>query len=238
MAKNLNLKSIKIILAVLVLTLLFNLYFISQNSENAKENEDILIVNEYEYPVHEDIIVTVFWVGEGSSQDNGYISNFDSVWDYNWVEHYGGSDDPEINKVFIPSENSFYFALPYNDLDVNWGIKAEATEKVYWVNEREWSEGESMLKNRWIKISKGDNVAYAQWEDSGPFGLDDVDYVFGSEEFMNNEIAGAGLDVSPAVKKYLGLRDIDKVDWQFVDFSNVEDGPWKNVITSSGTDFS
>lgn len=42
----------------------------------------------------------------------------------------------------------------------------------------------------------------------------------------------AGIDVSPAVKDCLNLEDIDKVTWQFVTFSEVPNGPWKNIITN------
>ena len=37
---------------------------------------------------------------------------------------------------------------------------------------------------------------------------------------------GAGLDVSPAVRDYLGLQSTDVTDWKFVDFSEVPSGPW------------
>lgn len=32
------------------------------------------------------------------------------------------------------------------------------------------------------------------------------------------------MDVSPAVRDYLGLSGIDKVDWQFVEFEDVPEG--------------
>jgi hypothetical protein len=37
---------------------------------------------------------------------------------------------------------------------------------------------------------------------------------------------GAGLDVSPAVRDFLGLGDTDVTDWRFVDFEEVPHGPW------------
>ena len=37
---------------------------------------------------------------------------------------------------------------------------------------------------------------------------------------------GAGLDVSPAVRDYLGMNDTDVTDWKFVDFAEVPNGPW------------
>ncbi len=188
------------------------------------------------YPVHRDITVTYFWVGEGASEDNLYISNSASAWNENWIGDFGGIDNPEnrngyIPANFVPNENSFYFALPYNDLDNN-GERKENARKVYWFDERDWTEGESMLKNKWIRIIKDGREAYAQWEDVGPFGEDDVNYVFGDKSPKNLINENVGIDVSPAVRDYLNLDGIDKVDWQFVDFEDVPEGPWKERITS------
>jgi len=90
-----------------------------------------------------------------------------------------------------------------------------------------------MLKNRWIKISKGDKVAYAQWEDVGPFEINDHRYVFG-DSFPKNEInSKAGLDISPAVRDYLELKGVDTVDWKFVNSNDVPEGPWTKIVTES-----
>src|SRR5438270_495526 len=40
---------------------------------------------------------------------------------------------------------------------------------------------------------------------------------------------GAGLDVSPAVRDYLGLNETDVTDWQFVEFKDVPHGPWSKL---------
>jgi len=191
------------------------------------------------YPIHKNITVTVFWAGEGSSKDNQYISNEQSVWDSNWVESYGGVDDPDHREGYsptgtVPRENPFYFALPYNDFDSNGKRKPTAYKDVYWASRKKfWGGQESMCKNRWIAIRKGRKVAYAQWEDAGPFGVDDVAYVFGSSVPKNKVNKRAGLDVSPAVRDYLKLSDIDVVAWRFVEFSEVPDGPWKEVVTTT-----
>jgi hypothetical protein len=37
---------------------------------------------------------------------------------------------------------------------------------------------------------------------------------------------GAGLDVSPAVRDFLGLGSKDVCDWRFVEFREVPQGPW------------
>ncbi len=190
------------------------------------------------YPIHKDITVTIFWVGEGADEDNAFISNIQSAWDDKWMEHYGGIDDP-YNRIgyypmgFIPRENPFYFALPYNDFKEG-KRKKEVYDVVYWAKEKIWGEYESMCKNRWIKITKGNKTVYAQWEDVGPFNEDDWPYVFGDSLPQNQINNRAGLDVSPAIRDYLGLSGIDKVDWQFVDEDYVPYGPWKEIITTSG----
>jgi hypothetical protein len=50
--------------------------------------------------------------------------------------------------------------------------------------------------------------------------------VFGNQRPKPNLNKGAGLDVSPAVRDYLGLKQTDITDWRFADFSEVPPGPW------------
>jgi len=194
------------------------------------------------FPLHENISVTIFWIGEEGNEENSYIPNIQSAWDDNWKVHYGGIDDPNDRNGYFPAnftpyENPFYFALPYNDFNDGGERKASAFDIVYWAKEKQWGSMESMCKNRWVKIVKGEKVVYAQWEDVGPFGEDDAQYVFGNA-FPQNEINNhAGLDVSPAVRDYLGLSDIDKVDWKFIDSDKVPDGPWKEIVTTSQVDW-
>jgi hypothetical protein len=106
-----------------------------------------------------------------------------------------------------------------------------------WVKDRQWKDTESMCKNQWIKIIHGSKIAYAQWEDVGPFEENDYLYVFGTARPHNRLNANAGLDVSPAVEGLLGLNGRDTVDWQFVDAASVPDGPWKQVVTTSQIDW-
>jgi hypothetical protein len=188
--------------------------------------------------LHEDITVTVFWIGEEGSEENEFIPNDQSVWDDRWLDHFGGVDDPvkrngSLPMNFNPLENPFYFALPYNDFDESGIRRSEAAKTIPWSDERTWNESESMCKNRWIEIVKGENAAYAQWEDSGPFGEDDASYVFGRSKPKNDLNDHAGLDVSPAVRDYLNLDDIDTVDWRFLDPGEVPEGPWKEIVTDS-----
>ncbi|WP_456343012.1 endo alpha-1,4 polygalactosaminidase [Thermovibrio sp.] len=192
------------------------------------------------YPLHRNVKTTWFYVGEPATEENGNIPNTSSAWDDIWLWHYGGVDDPERRSgyfpaSFKPSENPFYVALPFNDLDEKGNLK-EIAKKIPWFNYEEFKKNGSVLKNRWVKIIKGDKVAYAQWEDVGPFGENDFNYVFGSSP-PSNPVNGVGLDVSPAVRDYLGLKDVDYVDWQFVDKDEVPPGPWKEVITKTPVSF-
>jgi len=192
------------------------------------------------YPTHTNIGTTYFWVGEGATSDNGYISNSPSAWDDSWQQHFGGVDDPNNRNgyypaAFTPNENPFYFALPYNDFDSNGRRKTNAN-KVYWWGAKQWGPDESCCKDQWIRITKGTKTAFAQWEDCGPYGEDDINYVFGTSAPASPANDNAGLDVSPAVRDYLGLSDIDEVNWQFVGASSVDAGPWKNIITGNPVD--
>lgn len=190
------------------------------------------------YPLHKNITTTYFWAGEEAGKDNKNISNLPSAWDEQWVKHFGGVDSPKNRSGYFPSgfspkENPFYFALPYNDFDGNGDRRKEVSSVIPWAKSRTWGSGESMLKNQWIKIMKGDKVAYAQWQDVGPFREDDAAYVFGTASPKSKTNEHAGLDVSPAVYDVLGLLDVDQVDWQFISSSAVPDGPWKKVVTTS-----
>ena len=190
------------------------------------------------YLIHKNISTTYFWAGEEAGKDNKNISNLPSAWDEQWVKHFGGVDDPNkrngyVVASFSPKENSFYFALPYNDFDENGDRKKDVNKVIPWASSKKWADSESICKNQWIKISKGGRTAYAQWQDVGPFGEDDSLYVFGGKAPKSKTNEEAGLDVSPAIRDFLGLNDIDRTDWQFVEASQVPDGPWKNTITTS-----
>ena len=187
------------------------------------------------YPLHEDIITTVFWVGEDADeQTNDSIHNSSSVWVEDWEASFGGVDDPNDRCGyrpcgFEPRENPFYFALPFSDYNEQ-GLKpASQLEVIPWFDGTT-NNGESLLKNRWIEITHNGKKVSAQWEDAGPFGEDDAEYVFGTAPPKEPR---AGLDVSPAVADYLGLDGRGETAWRFVKESEVPLGPWKEVITTS-----
>jgi hypothetical protein len=181
----------------------------------------------------ESIVTTVFWVGEPAAPNNP-VSNDKSSWDLNWTVSYGGFDPPEgsnrrgyIPVAFIPRQNPFYVALPYNDV-TNGQFKAEAPLIIPWFNQTFTIPGQSVCKDHWVAIRKGNRICYAQWEDCGPFRTDHFQYVFGNERPTPNANDGAGLDVSPAVRDYLGLQSKDVTDWQFVGVRDVPQGPWRS----------
>jgi hypothetical protein len=183
------------------------------------------------YPWHVQIVTTLFWIGETPSGNNP-VPNRASAWDSNWARNFGGSDSPEtgqrsgyIPAKFIPRQNPFYIALPFNDVSGG-RTKPESFKVIPWFKESYEKSGQSVLKDRWVAIRKGNRLCYAQWEDVGPFRSDYWQYVFGSDRPRPNLNRGAGLDVSPAVRDYLQLGPTDVTDWRFVDFQEVPSGPW------------
>jgi hypothetical protein len=181
-----------------------------------------------------DIVTTVFWIGEAPTANNP-VPNRTSSWDKNWTTNYGGYDDPNpahrsnyVPVKFTPRQNPFYCALPYNDKALT-GHRPEASQVVPWFKDVYQGPAVSVCKGRWIAIRRGNRTAYAQWEDAGPFRTDHWQYVFGNERPKPNLNKGAGLDVSPAVREYLGLQPTDVTDWKFVDFSEVPHGPWAQL---------
>ena len=185
------------------------------------------------YPWKTNIVTTIFWIGELPTARNP-TPNHASSWDPNWATNYGGYDDPDpthrngyLPKAFIPRQNPFYCALPYNDV-TRGTTKPEAKVLIPWFKRDFVQEGHSVCKSHWIAIMHGNRVAYAQWEDCGPFRTDHYQYVFGVDKPLPNLNGGAGLDVSPAVRDYLGMNATrDYCSWRFVDLSEVSPGPWQ-----------
>ena len=183
------------------------------------------------YPWKTNIVTTVFWTGERPTKNNP-TPNHKSSWDPKWAQNFGGYDNPDPNarrnfiaKGFVPRQNPFYVALPYNDT-TRGTTKPEARKVIPWFKQAFVRPGRSVLKGRWIAIRHRGRIAYAQWEDCGPFRTDHWQYVFGNERPTPNLNQGAGLDVSPAVRDYLGLKGKDVCDWKFVEARDVPPGPW------------
>lgn len=197
------------------------------------------------YPWKTSIVTTVFWIGEPVGGRN-YTPNVASSWDPIWTRNYGGYDNPKpearrnfIPANFIPRQNPFYVALPYNDV-TRGTTKPEARVVIPWFRDAYRKEGQSVCRDRWVAVrSRSGRVAYAQWSDCGPFRTDHWQYVFGMERPKPNLNQGAGLDVSPAMRDYLGLQSTDVTDWKFVEAKDVPSGPWalygdNNTCTQRG----
>lgn len=181
------------------------------------------------------ITTTVFWVGEAASVERRDPGNTASSWDTKWLESYGGHDSPDPAqrtydfrpKGFVPGQNPFYLALPYNDLEGWRNHKSSAKRVIPWFKERFVAHGRTLIKGQWVAIRLGSKICYAQWEDVGPFETDDWEYVFGEKRPKTDGNGGAGLDVSPAVRDFLSMKSGQKCDWRFVDLDEVPTGPWR-----------
>ena len=186
------------------------------------------------YPWHFDITATYFYIGELATQNNP-TPNTASSWDSMWDDNYGGFDDPDpanrdpktfAPKAFTPRLNPFYVALPYNDIQQG-GPRPEAEKVIPWYHRDKEGKYESVCRGTWVQIWYNGRYCFAQWEDVGPFCVDDWQYVFGGERPRNRANDCAGIDISPAVRDYLGIKGgTAKVHWRFVDFSLVPGGPW------------
>ena len=185
------------------------------------------------YPWRLNITATVFWVGEDATERNP-VANHKSSWDSAWKESFGGFDNPDPlhrtmdfrPKTFIPRQNPFYVALPYNDV-CKGEHKPEASRVIPWFHREFSGKGQSVCKGRWVQIIYNKRSCFAQWEDCGPFTTEDWPYVFGDKPPVNTHNKGAGIDISPAVRDYLGIPGGTAiVHWRFVEFYRIPRGPW------------
>lgn len=197
------------------------------------------------YPWKKNITCTIFWIGELPTENNP-TPNTKSSWDTNWVENFGGYDDPDpANRItnhatgefrpraFVPKLNPFYIALPYNDVVSHREHKPEAARVIPWFARYRPEPGQTVCKGRWLQIFRGGRSCFAQWEDCGPWETEDWNYVFGNKPPRTIQNGGAGIDLSPAIRDYLGLKSGDKVHWRFVESGQVPYGPWKKYGTQN-----
>lgn len=176
------------------------------------------------------ITATVFWVGESPTERNP-TPNYASSWDPNWQQNFGGVDHPGKRNGyhpagFTPKLNPFYIALPYNDIAPGGAHHPEASKVIPWFWHSYRGNWASVCKGRWVAIHYRGKVCYAQWEDCGPFSTDDWQYVFKGHNPKPNPNGNAGIDVSPAVRDFLGIRSGYRVAWKFVEDHEIPTGPW------------
>ncbi len=193
----------------------------------------------YVGPWKQNITSTVFWIGEKPAGANK-TPNHKSSWDGKWALNYGGFDDPNPAarvgfrpKAFTPRQNPFYIALPYNDVKTYRSHKPEASKVIPWFKYYVERPGKSVCKGKWVQIIHDGKSCFAQWEDCGPWTTDDHEYVFGDARPKTYENNGAGIDVSPAIRDYLGLQSGEKCNWRFVPFHRVPTGPWRHYGTNN-----
>lgn len=219
------------------------------------------------YPWHTNITAVVFWIGEpvgGGSSETQVVSAYDD----DWMTHYGGAEGGSsattaefpprrsapnyfprrfsngvFGAEFTPMENPFFVDVPFDDVN-NAQARALRASVIPWAGDAGYATmlaGQSMLKNRWVQITRNGVSAYAQVEDAGPYVYADAAYVFGSNDARpaSTRAHNAGMDVSPAVRDLLGFTNLNddssRINWRFVEAGDVPDGPWKRVITTSVT---
>jgi len=213
-------------------------------SGTTKESaEGALLRKTYNHPLQrwrENIITTVFYIGEYKKSRVGLLNNRSSAWSVAWVKSYGGVDTPKRSTIFPkfkPKENPFYFALPLSDkelLELAQDDEPEMQElalffnRVYSPNSHE----KSNLKNTWIAIQCGKKTCYAQWQDVGPYNIDDADYVLSGRRPKDR---GPALDISPAVQKFLRIPDKARTRWRFVSPREVPQGPWLKFVSGESS---
>ena len=111
------------------------------------------------YPWKSNIVTTVFWIGEQAGGNNP-VPNNRSSWDLNWTANYGGFDNPErsarrsyIPVGFIPRQNPFYCALPYNDV-THGQFRPEAPLVIPSFKQAYYGQGQSVCWHRWKARSR------------------------------------------------------------------------------------
>lgn len=200
------------------------------------------------YPWKTHVTATIFWCGEQPTKRNP-TPNCKSSWDQEWAANFGGYDDPDPAKRianhstgefrpkdFIPKLNPFYIALPYNDV-LGWSRhKPEASKVIPWFSRLSPAPGKTVLKGRWVQIYSNKMSCYAQWEDCGPWVTDDWQYVFGNKPPKTTQNGAAGIDLSPSIRDYLGVKSGEKVHWRFVEAGQVPYGPWKKYGSQQPTE--
>ncbi len=200
--------------------------FLCESATNAPPSQPFVFSDfhprtSHTYPWKTAIRTTVFELTR-ASHNNGSVNNYSGAW-----ATAKGVDTP-VNPTYVDSNsarlNTFYLALPFNDL-------AHPKEALHWVPSfwypklRSKTIGSSVCKDRWVEIkNRNGKICFAQWEDVGPSADDQPEYVFGSKR-LDEEVAGLAL--SPSAAKYL---DMDKkspiVSWRFIDEEDVPPGPW------------
>ncbi|MEJ1231100.1 MAG: hypothetical protein WDM88_11450 [Galbitalea sp.] len=211
------------------------------------------------YPWHTRIVSTTFWVGEIFDPTASDGSQVISTYDTNWYANYGGCDGQIVKNAcqtekrtatngyfpvhMTPKQNPFYLDLPFDDINDS-AAYARRGQVIPWASSPAYAPylhdpSVSLMKNRWVELTKGTATCYGQIEDAGPGDYNDATYVFGTNDArpQNTRYNGAGLDVSPALNGCLGFAELDgdgdALSWRFVEANQVPAGPWLQIVTST-----
>lgn len=179
---------------------------------------------------HQGIATTVFWMDPGAKPAGPRSLNAPS----------GNLDLTEARDAHAAPANPFYVALPFDDLKhpdlaeqwvpASWRSKESGSGSSPWQSvhtrtgtvQARWEKTSACL-GRWVELRNATGrVCFARWMDVGPIRDDDAPYVLGRALPQESR----GLDVSPAVSQYLGVRNLDQVSWRFVDEKDVLKGQW------------
>ncbi len=150
------------------------------------------------------------------------------------------------NDMDALEENPYYLALPMNNRVPGYGQYGTC-------------------KNRWVEIYCVDSgkTVYGQWEDVGPWFVNDAAYVFDSSgtirpfaeqhegQYWNiyredegkgsrkprKVLNAAGIDLSPLLAQAAGIDGKGLVHWRFVDAADVPKGPWREKVSTSSAHY-
>jgi len=182
------------------------------------------------YPWKTSIVTTVFWVGEQAGGNNR--SKLQKFLDFNWSENYA---EPilRFQRTAQLHPNCFYsqakpLLLCFTVHDVTHGqFKPEAPLVIPWFKHEYRGRGSRYAEIDGLPFVRQSHLLCAMGR-LRSVSHDHFQYVFGNERPKPNLNHGAGLDVSPAVRDYLGLAPTDVTDWQFVEVRDVSSGPWRS----------
>ena len=154
------------------------------------------------------------------------------------------ADNGFFPTAMTPKENPFYLDLPFDDLNDPEAFAARG-KVIPWADEPGYAgrETEHVVLVHEEPVGADHQGRHgpvtARSRTPGPGEYNDAEYVFGTEDArpQNKRYNGAGMDVSPALNGCLGFAELngenDRVDWRFVEFDDVPDGPWRQVVTTS-----
>jgi len=132
--------------------------------------------------------------------------------------------------------NPYFAALPFNNITYN-NYRAKGYIPTFPFSDATLSKP---VKNQWIQIYYNGKTVYVQWEDVGPWFVEDYEYVFDmtgvtrprAEKFIGQQVNrhgtyseqgliapafsrsacnGAGIDISPAAMKYLTGKESNNI---------------------------